>query len=1073
MRRLVHLAVCGLFVAALRAGARAEEPAFVNWESPHVHPLELTPGGDLLLAVDTAAARLEVLDASGTSLRRRFTVPVGLDPVTVRARTADEAWVVNHVSDSISVVDLAARAVVRTIGTRDEPCDVVFAGEPLRAFVSCSQANVVQVFTLTGDLLATLRITGEDPRALAVSPDGTKVYAAIFESGNRSTILGGGLGGSQLSFPRNVVNDPAGPWGGVNPPPNSGAGFAPPHNPQNPPPPRGGLIVKKDAAQRWRDDNGGDWTELVSGALSAKSDRPAGWDLYDHDVAIVDTATLTTDYVDGLMNLCMALAVNPADGSLVVVGTEGTNEVRYEPNLRGRFLRVRSGHVAAGSAPVVSDLNPHLDYTVASLPQVIRDRAVGDPRAVVFRPDGQRGWVAGMGSNNLIVIDAAGRRVTSAAPVEVGEGPTGLVHDAQHGPLFALNRFEGSISVVDLASSLERQRVPLFDPTPEAVREGRRHLYGTHEGSGLGQISCASCHVDGRTDRLAWDLGDPAGTVRPFEGNCPEGGCTDWHPMKGPMLTQTLQDIVGKEPHHWRGDRLGLEEFAGAYVSLQGADAPLGAAKMQRFEDFLATIHFPPNPYREFDNSLPRQLQLTGHYATGRFGPAGVPLPRGDALHGLALFRPPNFLAGGGLACVTCHALPTGAGTPLAKPSLMPIPPGPNGEAHLQVTPSDGSTNRAMKIPQLRSLYERTGFDFTQSSNLAGFGFLHDGSVDSIARFVNEPAFSVASDQETADLVAFLLSFSGSDLPQGSTTDPQQPLGAPSLDTHAAVGVQVTLRGPGTPARDLQRYAQMLALAALDEVGLVAHGRLGGVPRGWTYVGQNRFQSDRALEALAASQLPGLAAPGAELTVTVVPKGTEFRLGIDRDEDGDLDRDELELVVDPENQASTTMDNLVAFCFGDGRGTACPCGNDAPAGSTTGCLNSSGEGARLVANGAPDTSDDTLRFRIEGGPIGSFALLVSGQRALPTLSPGTGISSFDGLRCVGGGILRHGTRAIDALGETPHGWGRPDGPLGGLGAHARVAPGEARFYQAFLRENPALGCGHGLTTTNAVRVTWR
>ena len=34
--------------------------------------------------------------------------------------------------------------------------------------------------------------------------------------------------------------------------------------------------------------------------------------------------------------------------------------------------------------------------------------------------------------------------------------------------------------------------------------------------------------------------------------------------MKGPMTTQTMIDIIGHEPHHWRGDRDGLEEFADA-----------------------------------------------------------------------------------------------------------------------------------------------------------------------------------------------------------------------------------------------------------------------------------------------------------------------------------------------------------------------------------------------------------------------------------------------------------------------------------------------------------------------------
>jgi len=55
---------------------------------------------------------------------------------------------------------------------------------------------------------------------------------------------------------------------------------------------------------------------------------------------------------------------------------------------------------------------------------------------------------------------------------------------------------------------------------------------------------------------------------------------------------------------------------------------------MQEFEDFLATIYFPPNPNRNFDNTLPTSLPLTGHFKTGRFGSTGQPLPNGNAQAG-------------------------------------------------------------------------------------------------------------------------------------------------------------------------------------------------------------------------------------------------------------------------------------------------------------------------------------------------------------------------------------------------------------------------------------------------------
>ena len=60
---------------------------------------------------------------------------------------------------------------------------------------------------------------------------------------------------------------------------------------------------------------------------------------------------------------------------------------------------------------------------------------------------------------------------------------------------------------------------------------------------------------------------------------------------------------------------------------------------------------------------------------------------------------------------------------------------------------------------KIRNEYEKTGFDTTQTLNRAGFGVLHDGSVDSIVRFISLSAFSFASRQEIADMVAFMLAF--------------------------------------------------------------------------------------------------------------------------------------------------------------------------------------------------------------------------------------------------------------------------------------------------------------------------
>jgi len=79
------------------------------------------------------------------------------------------------------------------------------------------------------------------------------------------------------------------------------------------------------------DDNGGDWTAKVSGADAAASGRPVGWTLLDHDVAVIDSSTLSLRYADGLMNLNMAMAVNPASGEITVVGEKGPEIAMMPP----------------------------------------------------------------------------------------------------------------------------------------------------------------------------------------------------------------------------------------------------------------------------------------------------------------------------------------------------------------------------------------------------------------------------------------------------------------------------------------------------------------------------------------------------------------------------------------------------------------------------------------------------------------------------------------------------------------------------------------------------------------------
>lgn len=915
------IVLCMILAAGV---AVAADHRFVNFESPVVHPLDLSPNATLLAACNSADATVDLFSvASGvpTLLRR---IPVGLDPATARFRTDNELWVVNWLSDSVSVVDVAAGTVTRTLQTRDEPADVVFANG--RAFVSCSQANALLVFDQNdlGAAPAVLRIAGKFPRALAVSADSHEVYVAIFQSGNRSTLLAHDFQDEDLHdiIPAHVVSLPEGPHGGQNPPFNGNGQFNPPLAPGLPPPPPTDLIVKQDAGGAWRDDTAADWSRFVGGADSTESGRVPGWHLADNDLAVIATDTLAVSYVPNLMNICAALAVQPGTGRIAVAGTDAINEVRYEPNVRGRFVRavaaIADPHNAA--TPTIADLNArHLDYTTGQLPAAQRARSIGEPRAIAWDAEGTQAWVAGLGSNNLLSIDAAGN---STEPIALSAGPVGLAPDTARGRLYVLCRFAATIDVVDTTTNGIVASTPLYDPTPTAIREGRPVLYDTIATSGLGQAACASCHVDARTDGLAWDLGDPQGSIkssatRNIVYKIPQSAADNYHPMKGPRTTQTLQDIIGHEPFHWSGDRDGLEAFSGAFATLLGGDVPLPEAPMARLKRYLATINFPPNPYRNLDNSLPTEVDLSDQLGPAPIGQPRAPLPAGDAVHGLAVYLT------SGAGCAECHTLPSGRGTPLHLDSynFEPIADGPHGERHLRVvTGANTAIQTTYKMPPLAPVYEKGGLDYLSADgSTSGFGFFSTGGIDSVLRFALAvaPVRGNLSFQDCVDLYALLLSWGGSDLPVAPNGTLAEPPGLASRDSHAAVGKQVTIH---TPADDLTRLATLRnAVDRSSRIELIAKGHRGGALHGWWYGGNGEFLGDTPAESTTLSALVASSGPGAETTFTVVAAGTGKRLGIDRDLDGTLDAVDatLDPVVLDAGDASDTDQNCPTCAVSD------------------------------------------------------------------------------------------------------------------------------------------------------------
>src|SRR5262245_3848632 len=127
-------ALLSLVLVARTAGA-----AFTTFETGQVRPLAMSPDGTRLFAANTPDNRIEIFSVDSGGLTHIGSVPVGLEPIAVAARSDSEVWLVNHLSDSVSIVDVASSPprVTRTLLVGDEPRDIVFGGPGgARAFIS-------------------------------------------------------------------------------------------------------------------------------------------------------------------------------------------------------------------------------------------------------------------------------------------------------------------------------------------------------------------------------------------------------------------------------------------------------------------------------------------------------------------------------------------------------------------------------------------------------------------------------------------------------------------------------------------------------------------------------------------------------------------------------------------------------------------------------------------------------------------------------------------------------------------------------------------------------------------------
>jgi DNA-binding beta-propeller fold protein YncE len=990
--------LAGAFLAiTVCAASTADASDYTLFEAGQVRPLALDRRAEHLYAVNTPDDRLEVFKIRGRAPEAVGSVAVGMRPVSVALRNANEAWVVNHLSDSVSVVDISnprRPRVVRTLLVGDEPRDIVFAGPGRnRAFITTAHRgqNVpydpqlttpgvgradVWVFdagnpgdSLRGNPLTIITLFADTPRALAVSDDGSTVYAAAFASGNLTTSISEGI-----AAPRGEVN-----------------AFGEPQ-------PHTSLIARFDNGF-WTDAVGSDVSHLVNFMLP------------DYDVFTIDAMAAVPKEIKGpgatfrgVGTTLFNMAINPRSGAIYVSNTDANNVTRFEgPGLvPGQNTTVR-GNIAQSRITVIKGgvvtpihLNKHIDYSrcCAAPGSAEARKSLASPRDMAVSRDGRKLYVTAHGSQKIGVFDTDRLERNTFVPSERdhialgGGGPTGLVLDDDRRRLYVLTRFNNAIAVVDTRAGVQIASVAMHNPEPASVVTGRPVLYDAFASSSHGDSSCASCHIDGGIDQLAWDLGDPTALLPDMPGTadgllpaifpggttafafaqpfCSEGvpglPCTDdiqrrFNSHKGPMTTQTLRGMDNHGSMHWRGDRTGgtpedpgaqpddgmfdevaaFEAFNVAFPGLLGRDQEIPTERMAAFARFILQVMLPPNPVRNLDNSLTAQQARGREIYFG--GPDG------------------SRLTDGVRTCNGCHTL-----DPLANAEAGVERPGFFG--------TDGrfsfeGLSQMFKVPHLRNAYDKVGmfgtagdlsrpfsqnalallsFGTPQGDQIRGFGFLHDGSTATLFDFFGGNAFanfgplSAAFDFENpGGFKPFIppgtFPADPSQLPPGleflallndpffQTTEGIAERRAVeafvlAFDSNLLpiVGQQVTLgprSGADAQARVDLLQAQAAVVAPRPACDLVAASRSGGYEIGYLYQpASDTFLSSAGGPPIADADLRRKArSKGAELTFTCVPPGSGQRRALDRDRDGCADAIEVQQGSDPADAGDCDNDD--------------------------------------------------------------------------------------------------------------------------------------------------------------------
>ena len=378
-------------------------------------------------------------------------------------------------------VDVRSGKVMRRIALPCQPTGLALNGAANRLYVTAeTPANAVYVLNLASGNLDSVMPAGHGPGAPALSADGSVLYVCNRFDHDVSVI--------GLAAKREITRVP---------------------------------VVREPGSAALTPD--GKW--LVVG--NAEPAGPATASQVAAVVSLIDTGRNQ-----------LAASIHLPNGGMAVRGVAVSPDSRYAfvshvlARNRVPATQLEEGWLAA-SAVTVIDLEARTRLGTFLLDQT--HRGAGNPWGIAVSEDGRKLCVSLAGVHELAVIDLPGVieklkasgavRIQPASYRPVGAPDTDFtfmrsylkrIHLQGRAPRPVLIRggrayagmyFSGSIESIDLDGAPVKPQ--LFPLGPQPVQnEARRGEMLSHDAtvSFQGWISCSSCHPDGRSDGLNWDL---------------------------------------------------------------------------------------------------------------------------------------------------------------------------------------------------------------------------------------------------------------------------------------------------------------------------------------------------------------------------------------------------------------------------------------------------------------------------------------------------------------------------------------------------------------------------------------